>query len=115
MENHFSKELTITKASNFIYYSGEMEPTLQNRLNIQAVKNILGLRYLESLREKEGGTYGVSTRAGISKTPIQQAYLQMSFETDPKMENVLLPMIQSEIDTILAKGPLTNDLQKQKR
>lgn len=114
VENHFSKELTITKASNFIYYSGEMEPTLQNRLNIQAVKNILGLRYLESLREKEGGTYGVSTRAGISKTPIQQAYLQMSFETDPKMENVLLPMIQSEIDTILAKGPLTNDLQKTK-
>ena len=111
---HFEVELQTKKASNFIYFTGEMEPSLKNKVCMQAIKNILYTRYLESMRETEGGTYGVGTRASISIYPVKQASLQMSFDTDPAAEGKLLPIIDAEIDKIIAEGPKAEDLQKTK-
>lgn len=112
--NNFNKELQVKKASNFIYFSGEMEPSLENKIYMQALKNILYTRYLESMRETEGGTYGVATRAGISNKPVKNASLQMTFDTDPSVEDKLLPIIDAEIDSIAKNGPKEEDLQKTK-
>ncbi len=112
--NSFQKELQTKKASNFIYLTGEMEPTLENKIYMQAVKNVLYTRYLESMRESEGGTYGVGVRASVSNRPVNLGALQMSFDTDPAVEDKLLPIINSEIDSIIAKGPKEEDLQKTK-
>lgn len=110
----FQKELQTQKTSNFVYYTANIEPTLKNKICMQIIKGILSNRYLESLRESEGGTYGVSTYAGISNKPVKEAYIEMTFDTDPKMEEKLLPMIQQEIDKIIANGPLDEDFKKTK-
>ncbi len=114
VDNRFQKELQTKKVSNFIYLTGHMEPTLENKIIMQAIKNILYTRYLESMRETEGGTYGVGVRAGISNRPENLATLQMSFDTDPAVEDKLLPIINSEIDSIVANGVKEEDLQKTK-
>ncbi len=110
----FTKDLQTKKASNFIYLTGDMEPTLENKIYMQALKNVLYTRYLESMRETEGGTYGVSVRAGIGIRPVKIGSLQMSFDTDPAVEDKLLPIIAAEIDSIIAKGVKEEDLQKTK-
>lgn len=40
--------------------------------------------YLESVREKEGGSYGVSVYGQLSRYPNDdEAFLQIYFDTDP--------------------------------
>jgi zinc protease len=38
----------------------------------------------------------------------------MQFDTDPKKQERLMEIIHEEVQTIIANGPLANDLQKEK-
>ena len=114
VSNTFEKEMKIKKASNFILYSGTMPFTINNRTAMTAIGSILSIRYLESIREKEGGSYGVGVRGSINNTPVDEATLLMQFDTDPLKQAKLISIIYSEVDQIVAKGPLVDDLQKVK-
>src|SRR3712207_8353627 len=41
---------------------------------------VLDMVYTEEIREKEGGTYGVSCRGGLSKYPKERLTLQIVFQ-----------------------------------
>lgn len=114
VNNTFAKEMKIKKASNFILYSAPMEFNMNNRTLMTTIGSILSLRYLESIREKEGGSYGVGVRGGISNTPIEEATLLMQFDTDPLKQAKLMGIIHSEVAEIVANGPRAEDLQKVK-
>lgn len=114
VNNHFEKQMQINKASNFIYYSGSMDYTQNNRTLMTAIGNILSMRYLESIREKEGGSYGVGVRGSLAKTPVAQASLLMQFDTDPDKQARLMAIIHDEVNEIVNNGPRADDLQKVK-
>jgi len=114
VDNHFTKEMKIKKASNFVLFSAPMPYNVTNRILLNAIGSILNIRYLESIREKEGGSYGVGVRGSMSVKPIGEATLMMQFDTDPVKQAKLISIIYSEIDQIVAKGPLPDDLQKVK-
>ena len=112
--NDFTKEMKVKKASNFIVYSAAMPFNITNRSLVTAIGSILTIRYTESIREKEGGSYGVGVRGSLSNTPIQEATLLMQFDTDPVKQAKLLGIIHSEVADIVAHGPRADDLQKVK-
>jgi zinc protease len=114
VSNNFSRQMKVNKASNYILYSGKMEFNVQNRTLMTAIGNILSTRYLESIREKEGGSYGVGVRGGLSNTPISEASLMMQFDTDPAKQEKLMGIIHSEVAEIVKNGPRADDLQKVK-
>jgi len=91
-----------------------MPYTLANDLNMEIIGRILGTRYLESIREREGGSYGVGTYGYISPMPVPMAGLIMQFDTDPKKQARLMDIIHEEVQTIIENGPLANDLKKEK-
>lgn len=114
VNNHFAREMQIKKASNFILYSGALPYNIENRTAMTAIGNILNMRYLESIREKEGGSYGVGVRGSLSNMPVSEAVLMMQFDTDPEKQARLMKVIHSEVDEIVANGPRPDDLQKVK-
>jgi len=114
VEKDFTKEMKIKKASNFILYSAGMPFNVNNRTAVTAIGSILNIRYLESIREKEGGSYGVGVRGSINNTPIEEATLMMQFDTDPLKQEKLMGIIHAEVAEILANGPRADDLQKVK-
>lgn len=114
VKNYFEKDLKVDKASNFVLYSGEMAFTLDNRIAMGMIGDILRMRYTESLREQEGGTYGVSTRGSVTSKPTQEAVLQMTFDTDPKLQEKMIALIHSEVEKICKNGPKASDFQKVK-
>ena len=114
VSNTFTKEMKIKKASNFVVYSAPMAYNMNNRTAVTAIGSILDMRYLESIREKEGGSYGVGVRGSLSNTPIEEATLKMQFDTDPLKQAKLIGIIYSEVDSIVTKGPRPDDLQKVK-
>ena len=114
VNNHFTKSMQINKASNFIFYSGHLPYNLENHTTMTAIGSILNMRYLESIREKEGGSYGVGVRGSLSRVPISEAVLLMQFDTDPEKQAHLMSIIHKEVDEIVENGPRKDDLQKVK-
>ena len=114
-KNYFSRQMETTTASNRIQYTSYDIPyTLANDLNMEIIGRILSTRYLESIREREGGSYGVGTHGYVVALPKPRAGLIMQFDTDPQKQERLMQIIHEEVQTILANGPLASDLQKEK-
>jgi len=112
---YFKKDMKTKTASNRVYILGEgFEYTLKNRIAIDLIGSILGTRYLESIREREGGSYGVGTYGFMDRRPTPEMVLLMNFDTDPDKQNHLLNIIYEEIETIIKDGPLATDLNKEK-
>ena len=84
----------------------------EQNLILIAFREILNLRYLEEIREKEGGTYGVRVSASTAKFPKEEKSLSMTFDTDPEKAQHLKSIIYREIDKIAAEGPTAEDLDK---
>ena len=114
VNNNFTKEMKVKKASNLIYYNASIPFTMANRVNVAAVGNVLSIRYIESIREKEGGSYGVGVRGSMNNTPVDEATLLMQFDCDNLKQDRLISIIYSEINEIIAKGPRADDFQKVK-
>ena len=81
---------------------------------MEIIGRILSTRYLESIREREGGSYGVGTYGYMNILPTPSAGLIMQFDTDPKKQERLMEIIHEEVQTIIDNGPLASDLQKEK-
>ena len=114
-KNYFSRPMETTTASNRIQYTSYDIPyTLKNDLNVEIIGRILRMRYLESIREREGGSYGVGTYGFMSPLPTPRAGLLMQFDTDPQKQARLMEIIHEEVQTIVQNGPLADDLQKEK-
>ena len=113
-ENRFEKEMQVEKTSNFVLYSGIFDYSLKNSLTLNLIADILDIRYLESMREEEGGTYGVSVRSSLIRIPEHRGALQMVFDTDPRLEDKLLKLIREEIDNLIVSGPSDTDFNKVK-
>ena len=114
-KNYFSRKMETTTASNRIQYTSYDLPfTMANDLNMEIIGRILSTRYLESIREREGGSYGVGTYGYSVGLPSPHAGLLMQFDTDPQKQARLMEIIHEEVNTIIENGPLATDLQKEK-
>ena len=100
------------KVSVSNYFSGEMKYTLHNRLVMTLLTQALDSRYLESIREEKGGSYGVSVSGSVSRIPFESYSLQISFDTNEKMADELREIVNKELREMAEKGPRTEDIEK---
>ena len=70
--------------------------------------------YTESVREKEGGTYGVSAFGSLTKYPKEKAVLQIYFDTDPAKRAKMTDIILNELNQFVDQGPSAENLNKVK-
>ena len=114
-KNYFTRQMETKTASNRIQYTSYNMPyTLANMLNMEMIGRVLSTRYLESIREREGGSYGVGCAGRMNRYPVPFAQLIMQFDTDPEKQEKLMSIIHEEVMTIVENGPLATDLQKEK-
>ena len=114
VQNYFTKPMQTTKSSVFVGFTGEVEYNVMNDILADYLTSILRTRYLEEIREKEGGTYGVGVRVSLRKFPVNSFVVQIQFDTDPKLRDKLIGIVYSEIEKIKTNGPLADDLNKSK-
>lgn len=100
------------KSSVRIAFSKEYAFNQKNRILTSYLADILTLRYTESLREKEGGTYGAHVNANVDKLPISKVNLQVNFDCDADKVEHLLPIVYQEIDKIKKGEIAAEDIEK---
>jgi len=108
------KPLKISKATNYIRYSADLPYNMSNRVVMNAIDNLLDLRYTATIREEEGGSYGVGVNGFISKKPVETSGLSIHFDTDPKLDKRMLEIVHAEIKSLAENGPKPEDLNKVK-
>ncbi len=104
--------LETPKANVNIVINQEMAYNPYNQMVMRVIEGILDLRYVESIREEEGGTYGVGIRTSVSKWPLEKATMQISFDCDPERAADLKEKVYAELVKLADEGPSQEDLSK---
>jgi zinc protease len=104
--------LEIPKANVNIFIKQEMEYSPYNQMVMRVIEGILDLRYMESIREEEGGTYGVGIWTSLNKWPLENARMQINFDCDPERAEDLKEKVFAELEKLAAEGPSEEDLSK---
>ena len=96
--------------SEFLLFSSDADYTLRNKQTMLLLNMALNNRYLKSIREEKGGTYGVQVSYTLSYRPEKQALLQIQFDTNEEMADELVPIVFDEIEKIATEGPEAKDI-----
>ncbi|GAA3628429.1 M16 family metallopeptidase [Flavivirga jejuensis] len=100
------------KSSVRILYKNDYKHSLKNALIARSIGDMLKLRFTETLREEEGGTYGARASAGLSKRPLQKASISVNFDCNPEKAETLITIVHQEIKKIAKGNIIQEDLDK---
>jgi len=110
--NNFTHTLEVPKSSIALSYTGKLKYNLENKIYLNALNQILDIVLTGEIREKLGGTYGISINTELEKTPEEIYLIQLVFDTNPERRQELVDAIKQAINKIQTEGPKTEDLQK---
>ena len=101
----FTAPMQQPKVSVNYHFSGEMPYTLKNKMALTFLTQALNSRYLVSIREEKGGTYGVRVQGSTKYIPRETYSMTISFDTNEEMADELREIVMKEIEEIAANGP----------
>jgi len=96
------REMNVPKTSIYVHLENK-QVTFSEKKQIMAymLSQLLDKRYLEKIREDEGGSYGVQVGSSLSKSPTPRFSLEVSFDCNPDKDVKLLEIVYNEINRIV--------------
>jgi zinc protease len=95
-------------------WKGDFKWKDKDRQAFSMLMNILSIKCRESMREDQGGVYGVSVSGSTSRFPRTRYAIQSSWGCSPENIEKLSGTLLAEMDTMKTKGPSETDLGKVK-
>ncbi|MFB9076129.1 M16 family metallopeptidase [Flavobacterium procerum] len=94
------RDMDVPKATVYLRYSYKSSYTLKDGLSAYILSELLSKKYLELIREEQGGSYGVDVFSSVNRLPENNYIMTVSFECDPEKEEKLTPVIYKQIELI---------------
>lgn len=95
---HLNQVMETPQATINVNLSGDMPYSKENNLKLYVIAQLLDKRYMERIREEEGGSYGVRTGGSVSPLPKETYNLSVSFNCNPDKADDLLAIVYAELD-----------------
>ena len=86
-------------------YSAYMPIDTKTEVALEVGKYILDMIYTKTIREEEGGTYGVGVAMVGQRYPHERALIQVSFDTNPEMAEKLADLAIKGLKELATNGP----------
>ena len=112
-KNLFEKQMETPKATVLNIISGNCPLNLKNSLLMTILSQTMDMVYTETIREKEGASYGVGT-VGQINYPKDEAIFQIVFDTDPTKREKMEQIVMTELQKVAQEGPRPEHLAKVK-
>lgn len=112
--NVFEKKQETPRALVQFSYHTKMKPTLRNSITVSMLDQLMDMLYTETVREDEGGAYGVPVYGNVVRYPTEEAAMTISLTTAPEKREKMTEIIYKGIDEMVEKGPKEEDLKKVK-
>ncbi len=113
-KNIFEKELETPKATVINIITGDCEYNLKNDLLMTILSQTMSMVYTETVREKEGASYGVGVVGQLSRSTKDEAIFQIVFDTDPAKREKMEQLVMTELQKVAQEGPRPEHLAKVK-
>ena len=110
VENVFQVDMQTPKSTVIQMYSADIDYTPARKVALDAAKYILDMRYVNSLREEEGGTYGASVGNRIQRRPKEQANIQVYFDCKPSLADKLRELAKKGLNELATDGPTQDEV-----
>ena len=108
----FQTAMQQPKVSVHYRFTGDLSPSIQNKLALMFLTQALNTRYLTSIREEKGGTYGVHVNGALQARPHETYRMDIQFDTNAEMADELCEIVMQEIREIAENGPKSEDIEK---
>ena len=110
IENVFEVDMQTPKSTVLQVYSADLDFSYDKEAAMDAISYIMDMRYTESLREEEGGTYGASTSGNLDRRPKQTAVYEVYFDCKPALCDRLRELAIEGFRKLAAEGPTEEEL-----
>jgi len=94
---HLTREMQTPQSTIQIYMNGDMTYSRKNSLMVYMIAQLLNKKYMDHIREEEGGSYGVNVGSSLQKTPNQEFNLVVRFNCNPDKAEKLLDIVYSDL------------------
>ena len=111
-ECYFTKEQDTPNSLNVFLYHAPMKETLRNDILVDMLQQALTMLYTETVREDNGGAYGVPVNAGLSDYPEEIATAQVILPTAPEKREAMTAIVYDGIKKMMEEGPSEENLGK---
>ena len=109
---HYTKQMQNPKASIYMILNGTMEYNYRNQLYMKALSDVMDIYYTRTIREEEGGTYGVGVMGQVSDKPKDAFLFLVAFDTNKEMYEKLMGKVYEGLNDVAKNGPAQEDLSK---
>ncbi len=100
------------KSQASLIFSGDYEYNDDNNWQLDALEEILNIKLIEVIREKESGVYGIGARATYGKIPVPRYNFRIGYGTGPERVEELGTKTLAVIDEIKKNGATQVDIDK---
>lgn len=114
-ENVFQYKMETPAVTNIFIDHGDVKYSLKKDLSYQLAVHALDILLMEEIREKEGGTYGISASGSMNATPLPMVMLTISYQTSPDKYEYLNGRVRELVGLFEKNGPRAEDLEKGKK
>ena len=105
VNNDVKIQMQTPKSTVLQLYTAYMPIDIRKEIALDAANYILDMVYTKSIREDEGGTYGVGTAMMGQKEPEERAVIQVYFNTNPEAVQKLSQIAVKGLNELAENGP----------
>jgi zinc protease len=84
----------------------------ESRYHFNALLEVLRNKLRESMREDQGGVYGVRVAGGVSRYPKEDYNVTISFNAEPEEVDTLIQIAKRDIAAVMESGAEAEEIQK---
>ena len=114
IEKVIEVDMQTPKSTVYQIYNADIPYTYKAAAALDAVSYILDMRYTNSLREEEGGTYGASTQGNIKRRPKENAMFLVGWDCKPALCDKLRQLAIEGFNDLAMSGPTDDEMNSAK-
>lgn len=106
----FEVDMQTPKSTVYQIYNADIEYSYTKDAAMDAISYIMDMRYTNSLREEEGGTYGASTSGNLRRRPKQVGMFLVGWDCKPALCDKLRELAISGLKDLAENGPTDEEM-----
>ena len=108
-DNTLRVQLQTPKQTVFQVFSAYMPVTTKDMVTLKVANYVLDMIYTKTIREKEGGTYGVGSSLSASRAPYDRVTFMVQFDTNPEQAPKLSGLTVKYLNELAQNGPTAEE------
>ena len=111
IEKVFEVDMQTPKSTVYQIWDGNVEYSYDKAAAMEAIHYIMNIRYTNTLREEEGGTYGASSHGTLNRRPKQVGMFLVGWDCKPALCDKLREIAIREFRALAENGPTDEEVQ----